>query len=155
MMKITDQDIINALIKVAAKYGNPFAARLEQLFRNETAHFKSDQFIICLSPGMQAVTNELPYGWTGLADFWKLYSGYAPTGIHIENENTSALAKASGAQKFMIFPTIEASMMSVAFNIKLHDNNFGAWFSTNPDLQKKYVAILDTIIPRFVNANVQ
>lgn len=145
-----DSEIIAALQAVSVIYGRPFAARIEELFRNETAHFKSGNFQITLSPGMQATTGILPYGWNSLAQFWKDNPGFAPTGIHIQNENTSALAKASGAKQFMVFPTIMASIMTVAKLISLRGGDAGTWFSTHPDLEHKYDAVLDTIIPKFV-----
>lgn len=102
---------------------------------------------------MQATAANMPYGWSSLAQFWKDNPTYAPTGIHSEQENTSALAKASGVKQFIMFASIEGSMMSVAHHIHVDDHDdAGFWFDNNPADQKKYDAVLDTIIPRFVNA---
>lgn len=149
---ITDIDISNALKVVSSKYGMPLAKRIEQLFRNETRHFKSGNFLITLSPGMQATTSTLPYGWSSLSAFWKSNPKYAPIGLHIQKENDSAMAKSIGNQTFMTFPSIEGSMMSVAELIHLRGDNAGSWFSkTDAALQKKYNDELDKIIPRFCN----
>jgi len=148
---VSDNDIINAFKVAVSKYGKAHAARIEQLFRNETRHFKSGNFLTTLSPGMQATAPLLPYGWRSLDIFWTLNPQYAPTGIHIQTENTSALAKSIGAQKFMIFPTIEGAVMSVCELIKLRGGNAGTWFSNDPELQKRYNEELDKIIPRFTN----
>lgn len=153
---IKDQDIINALKMVAHQYGKPFAARIEQLYRNETTHFKSGNFLITLSPGMQALpnANNLPYGWASLANFWALFPQYAPTGLHLEKDNDSKLSKSTGFQRFLIYPDMEASMMTVAKLIHLRGDDAGTWFSNNPASEKLYDKELDHIIPRFVNANI-
>lgn len=105
---------------------------------------------------MQATTTEFPYGWSSLAQFWKDHSEYAPTGLHLQNENNSSMAAArKQPQTFIIMPSIEGSMMSVSRVISSRGGNGGAWFSiTDKAAQDKYNAVLKTIIPRFVNANV-
>jgi hypothetical protein len=124
---------------------------LEQLFRNETAHFKSGNFHITHAAGMEAFADNLPYGWTQLTEYWKINPQYTPTHLHSQIENTSALAKASAKPKrFIVFPNVEASMMSVAYVIKLRSSNFGAWFSKNAVQQKKYNDELDKIKVRIV-----
>ncbi len=149
---INDQQIIDGFKIVIAFFGKPLAARIEQLFRNETKHFKSGNFLITLSPGMQATQNEYPFGWSSLAPFWTENPNYKPTGIHVQKENDSALAKASGAQKFMIFPSIEASLMTIAKLIHLRHDDAGTWFSNDPSKQQLYDKELDHIIPKFVNS---
>jgi hypothetical protein len=144
---VTASDLILALRKVSEIHGLPFAKRIEQLYRNETAHFKSGNFLKTLSAGMQATKATLPYGWTSLGEYWKANPHYAPTSVFKQVENTSKLAKSIGVQTFMVFPTVEASMMSISH--KLRDGSVGAWFSTNKTLQLKYEAELDKIIPRY------
>lgn len=149
---INDADISAAFKKVKDIYGLGLAKTIECLFRNETAHFKSGNFLITLSPGMQATQDHPPFGWSSLAAFWSENPSCAPTGIHIQNENTSALAKASGPQKFMTFPDIMASVVSVAELIHIRGGNAGTWFSlTDKILQDKYNTELSKIIPRFCN----
>ncbi len=153
---MTDQDIINALIVVAKKYGKGLASTIERIFRNETAHFKSGGFLKTLSPGMEAFADSFPYGWSTPAKFWEESPTYSPKGLEIERENSSAMLKSRGDRKFIVFPTIEASMMTVAYIIHTRGGNGGAWFSvSNEEAQKKYNAILSGIIPRFVNANIK
>lgn len=56
---------------VAQKYGVEYAQNLERMFRKETAHFKSGQWLGTGTPGMEAVkgTTEFPWGWTSLKQF--------------------------------------------------------------------------------------
>ncbi len=152
---MSDQDIIIALQSVSTKYGKPFAARLEQLFRNETRHFTSGNFIRTLSPGMEATAAVLPFGWNSLAQFWKENPQYAPTSLFSQVDNNSALSGSTGMQHFLVFPNILASMMSVAKKIEINGGDAGTWFDNVKADQQHYDAVLDTIIPRFVNANIK
>ena len=49
--------------------GPEFSKRIEQLFRYETRHFKSKQFIEGNSPGMVATKSTYPFGWPSLDEF--------------------------------------------------------------------------------------
>jgi hypothetical protein len=145
------QDIINGLTKVQEVYGHAFARRIEQLFRNETAHFKSGNFLKTFSPGMEiGGITEFPYGWGSLKTFWEANPQYKPSGTFAQAENTSALAKKRGVRTFIKFPTVEASMMTVAHLIKIRGGNAGSWFSKNAVQQKKYNEELDKIVPRIL-----
>lgn len=144
------KEIELALDKVKSVYGLEHAKRLEQLFRNETAHFKSGNFGVTLSPGMEATKDEFPYGWTSLLQFWTVNPNYAPTGVFKKVENTSLLAKSRGVRTFITFENCIASFMSVAHLIKLRGNNFGSWFSKNEVQKKKYNDELDKIKVRIV-----
>ena len=142
---------LKGLLKVQELYGKDFAQRLEKLYRNETAHFKSGNFAITHAPGMEAFGDTLPYGWVQLSDYWRMFPQYAPTHLHSQVENTSALAKASkNPKRFLVFPSVEASMMSVSYLIKLRSSNFGTWFSRNPTQIANYNKVLDTIKPRLI-----
>lgn len=144
-------EIIDALKKIATIYGIDNAKKIESLFRNETKHFKSGNFLICYSPGMEATTEQMPYGWTSLGEFWKTNPQYAPIGIHKQIENDSAMMKSRGERKFIKFKNIESAMMTVAK--RLSDKNWytGAWASNNPDSQKKYADYLLKIKTPFTN----
>ena len=150
---ITDNDILEALKKVKEVYGLDHAKRVEQLFRNETAHFKSGNFKVTLSTGMEIAPTKTayPYGWTSLVDFWTINPQYKPTETFSQVENTSTLLKSRGARTFIVFPSIEASMMTVAHLIKIRGNNFGAWFSKNAVQQLAYVKELDKIKVRLIS----
>lgn len=154
---MSDQDIIAALQKVNARYGKPFTAIVEQLFRNETAHFKSEGFAVSLSPGMEATVNVYPYGWSSLKDFWDGNKQYAPIGLHKEVENSSAMMAARKEPRtFIVFQNLEASMLSVAFLIAKRGGDGGSWFSVSDEAARaKYNAVLNSIIPRFTNANIK
>lgn len=146
-----DEEIIEALKLVKEKYGVVFTKTIEQLFRNETRHFKSGNFAVTFAPGMEAFADTSPYGWTSAKPFWESNKNYAPTGIFKQIENNSALAKSIGEKRFIIFPSIEASMMTTAFIIFSRGGAGGTWFSKEKTGIEKYNAELKKIIPRFAN----
>lgn len=154
---MNDQDIINALKLVSDKYKRPLAIVIERIFRNETGHFKSGNFKITLSPGMEVSGKSIaPYGWTSLAGYWKDNIKHAPSGTYTQKENSSAMGKSLGNKTFIVFSNIEASIMSVAFLINLRGGDGGRWFSNNDSsegeiVRKKYNDVLNGIIPRFCN----
>ena len=147
-----EQDIELGLNKVKEVYGLAHAKRLEQLYRNETAHFKSGNFLKTLSPGMEVGGDKktFPFGWGSLQQFWTVNPQYAPSGVYSQVENTSALAKSRGVRTFIKFDNCIASMMSVAHLINIRGGNFGAWFSKNAVQQLAYNKELDNIKVRIV-----
>lgn len=146
-----EKEIELGLLKVKEVYGLAHAKRLEQLFRNETSHFKSGNFLKTLSAGMEVGAKVIyPYGWSSLVDFWENNPQYKPTGTYSQAENTSALAQKRGVRTFIKFGSVEASMMTVAHLIKLRGGRFGSWFSTKADQQLKYEHELDNIKVRIV-----
>ncbi len=136
--------ILPSLRKVAELYGKPNAIKVESLFRNETAHFTSGCFLKCFCPGMEAVKKPdnsvlpYPYGWTSLREFWDTNPNYKPTGIHLQVENDSAMMKSRGERAFIIFPSLEAAVMTVAFRLKNKGWDTGAWSSNDKAAQDKY-----------------
>lgn len=147
-----DITILSALKKVALHYGKDMAIKVEALFRNETKHFKSGNFLKCFSPGMEATVDFMPYGWSSLAPYWKEHSEYAPIGIHKQVENDSAMMKSRGERRFIMFPNLEAAMMTVAKRLDLKGGDTGSWASNNPDSQKKYREYLLKIKTHLANS---
>lgn len=150
-MSALEPQIIDALKLVCDKYSKELAATVEKIFRNETKHFKSDNFLMTYGAGMEAFSDNFPYGWSSAKVFWQNNLDYLPEGIHLQKENSSALLKSRGVRKFIIFPSVEASVMTVAYIINKRNGNGGAWFSTDAVAQRKYNEYLKGIMPRYVN----
>jgi hypothetical protein len=149
---IENLDLITASLQLAVnKYGKDFSKLLECLFRNETGHFTSGQWLNCNLPGMEATEGGPTWGWGTLLPFWEANPQYAPTSVWCAVDNASALSPSTGKQSFIIAPSIEAGILTVAYLINARGGNFGSWFSTDPSEQEKYVGILNTIIPRIVD----
>jgi len=58
-----DEDELEAALKVVVQlYGRPYAEKVEQLLRLETAHFSSEQWKQGHTAGMEATTKTFPFG---------------------------------------------------------------------------------------------
>jgi hypothetical protein len=144
-------EIISALQKVKDKYGIELATTVEQIFRNETKHFKSGGFASTFSAGMESFSDKQPYGWSVVKKFWENNPSYAPIGIVEQKENNSAMLDSRGVRKFIKFPTIEASIMTVAYIINSRGGDGGSWFSIKDmPTRTRYNSYLKTIKARFV-----
>jgi hypothetical protein len=145
---LIEDDIIDALQGLKAKYGKDNAAMIERLFRLETAHFKSSQWMNARTPGMEigGGVKEFPYGWSSLYEFAKAYD-YEPgdfsTWTHAEN-------KTGKIKTFIVFPSVKAAFDFVGYLMKKRNWNFGSWFSTKETSQRQYVDTLNTIRARYV-----
>jgi hypothetical protein len=73
-IKPSSNDLASAFTDLISKYGQPFARKIEQLYRLETGHFGSGQFLEGNSPGMVARKTTYPYGWPSLDQFAKANS---------------------------------------------------------------------------------
>jgi hypothetical protein len=147
---LAEDDIIDSLRELKNKYGADKAAMVERLFRLETAHFKSSQWVNARTPGMEigGGVRTFPYGWSSLYEFAKAYDYDAndfSTWTHPEN-------KTGKIKTFIVFPNVRASFEFVAYLIKKRNWNFGSWFSTRPEYQENYVDTLNTIRARYVDA---
>ncbi len=150
---INESEIKTAFQKVSLQYGAEYARKVEQLFRKETAHFKSGQFLKTLSPGMEIAggTNStktvFPFGWSSLQRFVSSNPKYAGNYyVSKMNENGTGFAKT-----FIGFPSMEASAMFVAWFIKnVRNNRFGYWYSMNESSALSYESNMKLITPRYV-----
>lgn len=145
---IMDKHFKEALIELKKRNNLTFEESkiLEQLYRNETAHFKSGQFQSTYSPGMEAFSSKFPYGWTTLNKLlWSKNKKVAPYALshHIENE--------TGKSKFFLkFPNLYSAMLANLTMARAYKDKGGfyRWWSTKPEKQKIYKERLDSIIPR-------
>ncbi len=61
------------------------AKTIEKIYRWETGHFKSGQYVNCGSPGMEAFGEAPSYGWN--SDVYTKYPEYIPVGLWERYEN--------------------------------------------------------------------
>lgn len=147
-MEVTEiKDSLRYLLN-EGNHSETFVKGIEQLFRNETRHFKSSLFLETYGAGMEATVNSFPYGWNRLSKFWNENPNYAPNGVFKMIENTSELQVSRGERKFITFPNLTASMMTVAKDIELI-GHFGAWFNNIEKDQIVYEQTLNSIIPHY------
>jgi hypothetical protein len=132
------------------QYGSAFAKEIEQLFRKETAHFTSGQFMKTFSPGMEAVKgkNIFPWGWGSLAEFANIYPGAKLNSdtmyVVPMTENNTGLTK-----YYIGFPDIASAVAFVGYTLKkrLHP---GYWRSTKKEIADPYRASYQKIKTEFV-----
>lgn len=146
-----EKEILDSF-RFALKNGHTpaFMKGIEQLIRNETDHFKSLAFLETYGAGMEAFSEVFDYGWNKAKGFWNKNPQYAPIGIIHMNENTSDLQVSRGQRKFIKFPNMLASIMTIIAVIEI-DGRFGNWFNNNDFDETKYEQELNDIIPRYIN----
>lgn len=133
-----------------------FMKGIEQLFRNETSHFKSSNFAVTRSAGMEVAKTSsgfvpsLPYGWTSLEQWWEDNKDYCPSSTYDQIDNGSELSASRGMRRFIVFPTMIASVMTVCKVIE-NKGRFGAWFNHNEADEIAYEQTLNSITPRLMN----
>lgn len=146
-----EENIKSALRKIYNIYGYDKTKKLEQLYRKETAHFKSGQYKGTYSPGMEPSPNTnktFPYGWTSLEKFAQA-KGYAPTQFYLRGPYTEG---GTGKQKYFIgFPDLFSAMLFVMYVVEKRGWNFGKWRAFDETISNNYNASLNTIIPRITN----
>lgn len=116
---------------------------LEQLYRNETNHFRSGQFKRSLSPGMERHGDKYPYGWSTLKRvLWDENPTFKPIGFVTMKENETGIPKT-----FLKFNDVTSGMAAVLLHSRNYYNNGGfyRWYSTNPERQEVYKNRLDNL----------
>ena len=141
------KDIQKALSEIISKYGRSAAETIERLFRLETRHFKSQQWLKANTPGMEVFNSNFPYGWSSLKKFTDV------TGIP-ENSFSKFSIRENGTgieKTFVVFPNAYDSMMFVAYLLNSRGWNAGSWYSRDKAKQNEYAESLQSIIPRITN----
>ena len=150
--EITESNIKKALKKIYDQYGREKTTKLESLFRNETAHFNSGQFLGTLSPGMEVSpqTNTIfPFGWNSLKSFAD--QNNIPYTKFFASQNFTE--GGTGLQKkFVGFPDLYTSMKFVMYVIEKRNWNFGKWRSFDEQIAANYNAYIDRIRTPYTNS---
>lgn len=140
-----------ALRKIFNEFGREKTKKLEQLYRKETAHFKSGQYKGTGSPGMEPSPNSnraFPYGWSSLKSFAAQY-GIPENSFYIKGPYTEG---GTGKQKYFIgFPDVYTAMLFVMYVIGRRGWNFGKWRAFDETISSNYNASLNNITARFTN----
>ncbi|MDR3504309.1 MAG: hypothetical protein P4L79_17210 [Legionella sp.] len=130
------EDAKNGLRKVFDEYGFEMSKIVEKMYRYETKHFSSGQYILTGAAGMEAVKGaKAPYyGWSN--EFFMKYPEYTPVGTTELHDGIGASKKGANAQKkgltpYIIFPSVEAGMMHLAYKIKnQYNGDYARWHSS-------------------------
>lgn len=151
----TIKDAEAALKIINARYGKEMAQTIEMIYRWETGHFKSGQYVNCGSPGMEAFGEAPSYGWN--SEIYTEYPEYIPVGLWERYENKGKSGQGGNkqitdrAKKYIMFPSVEAGMSYIAEFILRYNGNVGRWHSKDLTIQKNYIKDINTTIPKISN----
>lgn len=140
---VSTNEIIRALEIIKENFGGDIAKMVEKIYRLETAHFKSTQFLLTYSAGMMKFKNTFPYGWGNFRTLWTVHPSFAPIGyakIFVKRENKDFY--------YLAFPSLVAAMTALATYIKA--NGPLRWNSTDKKAQAEYGALLNKISVKYV-----
>lgn len=140
---VTENEIKNSLKTVEQNFGTDIAKWVEKIYRAETAHFKSVQFLLTYSAGMLKFKDTYPYGWGNFKTFWAFYPNYEPVGyvkIYVTREKKDFY--------YLAFPSLTAAMMTLADYVK--KNGALRWNSTDKAAQAEYSKLLNSIKNKYV-----
>lgn len=140
-------DFYEASVKCARNFNYDILANAERIYRLETNHFKSKQYILTRSAGMEATTTKFPYGWTMFEPYWTKYPYLRPVGVTKLSENITTKPKI-----FINFLSVYQGLFCVCEFLRTHNNNPGAWFSKDPVSQTQYNEKIKYINPKITNA---
>lgn len=114
------------LQNVVTKYGIDTAKIVEKIYRIETNHFKSKQFLNTYSAGMEKHREKFPYGWFSMAKLWQDES-LAPNGFYQIKESGGLMNDTGKVKTFLKFPSITAAMFSLSEYLQTHRP--GRWYA--------------------------
>ncbi|MFA5297624.1 MAG: hypothetical protein WC389_05385 [Lutibacter sp.] len=135
-----------ALTNALRKFSRNIVENVERIYRHETAHFQSVQFLGTFSPGMEKFSETYPYGWNSLKPFWDKNPSCKPIGFKHFIENGTGKIK-----YFLKFASPTGGVMTLAYFLETHQNNPGRWFSLEIDKQIKYTNMILKIKPIYTN----
>lgn len=150
-----EADAKAALRAIYDKYGKDMATIIERMYRDETAHFKSKQYIKCGTGGMEAFGQPPYYGWD--STFFSQNPEFTPIGLWAAFENKGMSGQGGNKQitdkkkSFIVFPSVLGGMEYKVFYINKHNGNWARWHSTDTTIQATYKKHLENIKTRFVN----
>ena len=120
---------------------------IEQIYRNETAHFTSKQFNKTFSAGMEGFSNDFPYGWITLNSIlWQNNPDLKPIGLIEFRDNHTGQVR-----PFLVFQNLESAMRTLLAFINYYDNPY-RWNSTDENIQSVYRSRLDKINTPLTNS---
>lgn len=131
----TEKDAKDALMKIAATKGVQRAKLIEKIFRWETNHFKSQQYQLTGSPGME-------YGkWADLdEDSMKtiVMKDNHPDKVKVDN------------RVFLVWDSVYNAMLYLSDYIDRHKGIYARWNSTDLNQQARYMKAVNSVKNRFI-----
>lgn len=136
----TEEELCTIFQELINCYGPTIAKKIEQIYRLETAHFTSEQYLASGSPGMLSFDEDYPYGWESPKNLWDNEPNMRPIG-------TVKFTKGGKVYTYLVFPTFIAAASAVGEHITKY--NPGRWNTTDPIGQQEYINKLNTISTKY------
>ena len=131
--------------KLQTKYGTNYARLIEKLYRYETAHFTSGQYVKTWSAGMVATSTAFPFGWASLDEFLAANPQYKG------DFGTVQMNTSRGVKKYVKFPNLESAVFFISWFIQnKRGGDVGKWNSLDAGESASYLAELSRVSARFV-----
>jgi hypothetical protein len=130
----TEKDAENAIKAVKDLKGIDRARLIEKMLRLETRHFKSKQFKLSGSAGMEDGK-------------WK---GLNPNSYTTFKMNDNHLTGALRERTFIKWNNVLDFCLYLSDYIDRYDGNFGRWNSIIPEKQNKYMTYVNRMSAKFV-----
>jgi len=147
------EDAKAGIKKVYDTYGEDMAIIIEKMFRSETSHFSSKQYIRCGTGGMEATKRgKAPYyGWKS-SRYVTLPIG---TWSHFEGKGVSTKGAnkqdKKNKKRFIIFDSVLNAMMYKVNYIEDNNGDHLNWFNRTDEIARAdYQVLLDSVTPRIV-----
>lgn len=129
--KFTVADGQKAIKFIYDKKGKARAKLIESMLEAETNHFKSGQYQLCGSAGMEAGK------WSNLPK----NLNYVMMKDNHDGHNG----------KFIVWNSVNDFALYLSDYIDRHDGNYARWNSTNPVTQETYRHLIASVIPHYAN----
>lgn len=144
----TPEDAKNAIEMIKQKYGKEIAARVEQIFRLETANFKSTAYKRTGSAGrlwFEKYDKGKPKWCVWLKPVFK-------DGVFVKNQIVPAETEGAKKYCYVVYPSVYQAMLGLANHLKRYGIDEGTmrWgYGTDREKGKKYLAQVTKITPKY------
>tara|TARA_R110000823_G_scaffold221030_1_gene349543 strand:- start:161 stop:721 length:561 start_codon:yes stop_codon:yes gene_type:complete len=136
-LKAQDPDYVEfSLNSLKGKFSRETIEKIERIYREETGHFTSGQYLKSLTPGLVISIDGKKLGWD-LSKYPLVGSVDFTVGGKVYN--------------YAAFKSLPDAMEFLGDYILRHDGNEARWFSTDVQAQNSYRSRLLKIIPRLTN----
>jgi hypothetical protein len=137
--KVKELIISHSFKKFSGIYPNEVLQNAERIYRLETNNFKSYSFGETHGAGVEAFSNNYPYGWNSIKKFWDKFPLYKPHKIIASKENIQKEIEGSGKiKRFIVFPSLEAGIATICEILISRQNDVGKFFSNDKTKQNLY-----------------
>lgn len=136
-----DSELKAIFEEIKSIYGPVMAKTIEQIYRLETSHFKSGQYLKTGSPGMLSFGDSYPYGWSSPRNLWDNDISTRPVKI-------VPMTVGGKVYNYLGFSNVLGAAKTVAEHIKKY-GRAGRWNSDQPLQMTKYENKLREITTKF------